>query len=242
MARLMSRWARDVGRLEREVCRVMGRGRGGTNTAWLNDSSEHRAGNPDTDGELDRRSRQMWQGDVMATWVVLLRGINVGGANRLAMADLRDVMATLGHSEVVTYIQSGNVVVTNERVDRATLAAEISAEIGRRHGLTVSAVLRTPEELRASLAANPFTSEIDATRVSITFLSDAPSAENVARLERDRFLPDQFVVVGGELYGHYPNGAGRSKMTLDYFEKRLGVRGTARNLNTVSKLIDLSTR
>jgi uncharacterized protein (DUF1697 family) len=63
----------------------------------------------------------------------------------------------------------------------------------------------------------------------------------VARLEPDRFVPDQFEVVGAELFAHYPNGAGRSKMTLDYFEKRLGVRGTARNLNTVAKLVELST-
>ena len=63
---------------------------------------------------------------------------------------------------------------------------------------------------------------------------------HVALLERDRFLPDRFEVIGSELYGYYPNGAGRSKMTLDYFEKRLHVRGTARNLNTVAKLIELA--
>ncbi len=100
----------------------------------------------------------------MATWVVLLRGINVGGANRLAMADLRVVMTSLGHSDVSTYIQSGNVVMTSSRSDRATMMSEICAGIERAHGLSVSAVLRTPDELGASLAANPFTSEPDGSR------------------------------------------------------------------------------
>jgi uncharacterized protein (DUF1697 family) len=176
----------------------------------------------------------------MPTWVVLLRGINVGGANRLAMADLRTLMTDLGHSEVSTYIQSGNIIMTSSLSDRATIANEISVGIEQAHGLAVSAVLRTPDELRAALAANPFTRESERSRVLITFLSDSPAPGDVASLEADRFVPDRFELVGAELFAHYPNGAGRSKMNLDYFEKRLRVRGTARNLNTVAKLIELS--
>jgi uncharacterized protein (DUF1697 family) len=178
----------------------------------------------------------------MATWIVLLRGVNVGGANRLTMADLRELVTTLGHTGVSTYIQSGNIVMTSARLDRATLATEICDGIESTFGPKVSAVLRTPEELRAALAANPFSAEADGgTRVLITFLSDAPAPDDIARLEPQRFLPDRFELLGSELYNFYPNGAGRSKMTLDYFEKRLRVRGTARNLNTVVKLIELST-
>jgi uncharacterized protein (DUF1697 family) len=176
----------------------------------------------------------------MATWIVLLRGVNVGGANRLAMSDLRVLMTSLGHGDVSTYIQSGNVVITSTRTDREVMADEIRTGIVATFGLKVSAVLRTPDELRASLAANPFTTESDASRVLITYLSDVPAAADVLLLEQDRFLPDRFQLLGGELYGYYANGAGRSKMNLDYFEKRLGVRGTARNLNTVAKLIELS--
>ena len=176
----------------------------------------------------------------MATWIVLLRGVNVGGANRLAMADLRALMGSLGHTSVSTYIQSGNIVLTSARSNRASLAAEICAGIERAHRLSVSAVLRTPEELREALATNPFTTEPEGTKVLITFLSDVPATDDVAKLERDRFVPDRFELLGSEIFMHYPNGAGRSKMTLDYFEKRLGLRGTARNLNTVSKLIELS--
>jgi len=180
----------------------------------------------------------------MTTWVVLLRGVNVGGANRLAMSDLRDLVGGLGHSEVVTYIQSGNVVLKSPRDDRAAVAAEICEGIRSTFGLTVSAILRTLDELRAAVAANPFRAEaqLDATRVHITFLSAVPEADRAAQLEPDRFGPERFALVGDDLYLHYPNGAGRSKMNLDYFEKRLAVRGTARNLNTVAKLIELAER
>ena len=176
----------------------------------------------------------------MATWVVLLRGVNVGGANRLAMADLRDVVTNLGHTEVSTYIQSGNVVLNSDRKDRAAMADEVCAGIKSTSGLSVLAVLRTPKELRASLAANPFEEVPGGARSLITYFSAAPTAADIATLEPDRFLPDRFVVIGGELYGSYPNGSGRSKMTLDYFEKRLHVHGTSRNLNTVAKLIELA--
>jgi uncharacterized protein (DUF1697 family) len=176
----------------------------------------------------------------MATWVVLLRGVNVGGANRLAMADLRALMTSLGHGGVATYIQSGNAVITSKRTDRAELAAEICAGIEAAHGLSVSAVLRTPAELRAALAKYPFADDAEGSRL-IAFLSAAPSADDAARLEPDRFLPDRFELHGSDLHLLYPNGAGRSKMTLDYFEKRLRVRGTSRNLNTVAKLIEMAT-
>lgn len=176
----------------------------------------------------------------MTTWIVLLRGVNVGGNNRLAMSDLRHLVTTLGHIDVSTYIQSGNIVMTSARSDRAGIATEICAGIATSFGPTVSAVLRTPDELRNALATNRFSAAgIDGKHVYITFFSDEPSPEDVAVLEHDRFLPDQFEVVGSELYGYYPDGSGRSKMTLDYFEKRLHVHGTARNLNTVAKLIEL---
>ena len=196
-------------------------------------------GGPETD-----TARRMWHGVPMTTWVVLLRGVNVGGANRLAMSDLRDLVGGLGHSEVVTYIQSGNVVLKSPRDDRAAVAAEICEGIRSTFGLTVSAILRTLDELRAAVAANPFRAEaeVDATRVHITFLSAVPEADRAAQLEPDRFGRERFALVGSDLYLHYPNGAGRSKMNLDYFEKRLAVRGTARNLNTVAKLIELAER
>ena len=199
------------------------------------DSSEDRPQKADTSGS------NLWQGEGMTTWVVLLRGVNVGGANKLAMADLRRLVACVRplrcrylHPE-----RQHRVEVPQHQTERGSPPRSAPAS-KQAHGLSVSAVLRTPEELRDSLAGNPFLGTVDAARVLITFLSDAPRADDVARLEPDRFLPDRFELRGSELYGYYPNGSGRSKMTLDYFEKRLAVRGTARNLNTVAKLIELA--
>jgi len=158
------------------------------------------------------------------------------------MSDLRGLIGALGHSEVTSYIQSGNLLMTSPRVDRAAIAAEICAEIESSFGLVVSTILRTPHELRAGLAANPFVAEAeaDAARVHIMFLSAVPEPDRVAQLEPGRFGADRFALIGSDLFLHYPEGAGRSKMNLDYFEKRLHVRGTARNLKTVAKLIELS--
>ncbi|HZX53800.1 MAG TPA: DUF1697 domain-containing protein [Ilumatobacteraceae bacterium] len=180
----------------------------------------------------------------MTTWVVLLRGVNVGGANRVPMTDLRHLVTSLGHSDVVTYIQSGNLLLTSSRKDRATIAAEIGDGIESSFGLAVTAILRTPQQLRASVKANPFSAEAtaDAANVHIMFLSDVPKREFAAQLDPERFGSERFALIGSELFLHYPHGAGRSKMNLDYFEKRLHVRGTARNLNTVAKLIELAKR
>src|SRR5215210_3413825 len=139
----------------------------------------------------------------MATWIVLLRGVNVGGANKLPMAGLRKIVGDLGHADVATHIQSGNVVMTTRRTDRAKLAAEICVEIKSECGLSVSAVLRTPEELQAAIAENPFPETGGDSRVLITFLSEKPKREDVAQLEVARFAPDRFEVVGSELYGYY---------------------------------------
>jgi uncharacterized protein (DUF1697 family) len=176
----------------------------------------------------------------MATWIVLLRGVNVGGANKLPMAGLRKIVADLGHGDVATYIQSGNAVMTSPRTGRTALADEICAAIKSEYGLSVSAVLRSPKELQAAIAANPFPDAEEPGRVLITFLSEKPTRQAVSGLERDRFAPDRFEIIGSDLYGFYANGSGRSKMTLDYFEKRLHVKGTSRNLNTVAKLIELA--
>jgi uncharacterized protein (DUF1697 family) len=180
----------------------------------------------------------------VTTWVVLLRGVNVGGANRLPMKDLRELVTSLGHSDVVTYIQSGNLVLTSATKNRQTIANEICYGIKSSFGLGVTAMLRTPAELTASVATNPFfaEAEVDAARVHMMFLSDVPKRQFADQLEPERFTPDRFELVGSELFLHYPNGAGRSKMNLDYFEKRLQVRGTSRNLKTVAKLIELAKR
>lgn len=118
------------------------------------------------------------------------------------------------------------------------LAAEIERGILHTFGLGVHVVLRTKTELARLADLNPFLDiEADHAKVHVFFLAATPTPEGIAKLDPDRFPPDEFAVVGREIFVRYPDGAGRSRLTLDYFERRLGTHGTARNWNTVNELL-----
>jgi uncharacterized protein (DUF1697 family) len=177
----------------------------------------------------------------VAKLVALLRGVNVGGSRKLAMSDLRSVLESLGLEEVVTVIQSGNAVFRASPRASKGLAKRIEQRIDEETGLDVTVLLRTPAELAAIETGNPFLAEGAApTALHVVFLERAPEPEAVSRLEPGRSPPDAFHLTGSEIYVRYPNGSGRSKLTLDYFERTLAVRGTARNWNTVRKLGELA--
>ncbi len=171
----------------------------------------------------------------MKTFVALLRGINVGPSTAISMSDLKAAFEALGFEDVVTYIRSGNVVFRGPEAD----AAAIEKRIAKDFELNVPVVLRTPAELRAAVKRNPFPTD-DGKKLHVVFLDAKPKSTKA--LDPDRSPPDEFRVVGREIYLYTPNGIGRSKLTIDWFEKHLGVRGTARNLNTVEKLIELAHR
>jgi uncharacterized protein (DUF1697 family) len=170
------------------------------------------------------------------THVALLRGINVGGRNRVPMAELRAVLEAVGLEDVRTLIQSGNVVFRSD-AHESTLAARIEDAIADAFGVRPTVVLRTPAELETVAGASPFA---DSASVHVVFLEAAPERAAAKALDPDRSPPDAFGLVGRDLYLHLPNGAGRTKLTLDYLERTLGVRGTQRNWATVLKLLALA--
>ncbi|MBI5087970.1 MAG: DUF1697 domain-containing protein [Actinobacteria bacterium] len=178
--------------------------------------------------------------------VGLLRAVNVGGRS-LPMTALRDIVSGLGHRDVVTFIQSGNVVFTTDRAARTiaqrdAIGAEIEEGLATEAGLRTTVMVRTAAELAAAVESMPFAgAEPNRSRLMVVFLAGRPSAEAIGRLEPDRFAPDRFEVSGREMYVHYPQGAGTSKFNGAYYDKRLGVLGTARNLNTVAKLVELAS-
>lgn len=179
----------------------------------------------------------------MTRYVALLRGINVGGHRRVAMADLRDLLAGQGHADVQTLLQSGNALFTSESVDPDGLASEIETAIAGRLGLKVAVLLRTGAELADVIAANPLPEAIaEPAKLHVAFLSAAPEPGRLETLEAARFAPDTFVLGERALYVWYRDGAGRSKLTNDLIERRLGVTATSRNWNTITKLADLATR
>lgn len=174
----------------------------------------------------------------MSSAVAFLRGINVGGRAKVPMADLRTVATDLGWHEVRTYLQSGNVVFARPAAGISGVAEGLEAAIKDAFGFDARVIVRTQAELASVASRNPFLSdEADLKKLHVMFLDREPEAARITDLDPDRSPPDRFEVVGREIFLHYPNGMGRSKLTLDYFERRLGVAGTARNWNTVTKLL-----
>lgn len=173
----------------------------------------------------------------MTAYAALLRGINVGGNNKVPMPRLKALFEELGHADVVTYIQSGNVVFRAKRAD----AGAIERRITEVFGFDMAVVLRTGAELAAAASGNPFLVRGAETKpLYVVFLDRKPSAGAVAELDPDRSPGDRFSVNGREVYLDLATGAGRTKLNLDYLERRLKVKGTARNWNTVLKLVELT--
>jgi uncharacterized protein (DUF1697 family) len=175
------------------------------------------------------------------TFAALLRGINVGGRNKIPMADLKEVFASLGHEDVASYVQSGNVVFRSSAAE-STIAGELERAVAKAFGLEISVLIRTGPELKAIAKAGRFAKrEQDIAKLHVVFLDRSPAKAAIATLDPERSPGDEFQVGRREIYLHFPAGSGRTKLTLDYFEKRLGVRGTARNWNTLLKLIELTS-
>jgi uncharacterized protein (DUF1697 family) len=174
----------------------------------------------------------------VTAYAALLRGINVGGKNKVPMPQLKAVFDELGHADVVTYIQSGNVVFRAAKADAGAIEKRIKEEFG----FDVTVVLRTSAELARAAGGNPFLVRGAETKpLYVVFLDRKPAAEAVQQLDPDRSPGDRFSVVGRDVYLDLANGAGRTKLNLDYLERRLKVKGTARNWNTVLKLVELTS-
>jgi len=183
------------------------------------------------------------------THVALLRGINVGGRNKVAMADLRAIMTSLGHTEVATYIQSGNVVFTSAETDTALLAAGIEEGIARALDMRTRAVVVSRDELAQVVADNPYSAEENAKAVHAVFLAEQPGPDrmdSVAAAQRQaagKGSRDTAQFVGRTLFLHTPDGFGRSDLAV--LLGRAGgpmsarAAGTARNWATVTKLLAL---
>ncbi|MBB5787712.1 DUF1697 domain-containing protein [Jiangella mangrovi] len=176
----------------------------------------------------------------MGRQVALLRGINVGGKKKVAMADLRALVEGLGHTDVRTYINSGNVVFTSgtPKAGRAEHEGALEQAIHAELGLDVAVMVRTHDELAAAVDANPFPAA-EPPRLLLSFLREAPEPDGYAAAEKVESGADEFRVDGTTVYLHCPDGIGRSKLAEALSKPKVPV-GTARNLATVRKLVELS--
>src|SRR5215211_2256902 len=176
----------------------------------------------------------------MPRQVVLLRGINVGSHNRVGMAPLRELLTRQGHEDVRTLLQSGNVVLTSETTG-AGLERELEAAIAAELDVAPRVVVRTVDELAAVVEHDPFGDVADQPKLyQVSFLSDALAPEAAKALEAADVAPERVAVHGREIYAWHPNGVQRSPLAKLLSDRRLGVAATARNWNTVTKLLELA--
>src|SRR5262245_16384576 len=178
----------------------------------------------------------------MTTQIALLRAINLAGLNTVAMADLRDLFTRMGFADVRSLLQTGNVVFRSDSGRGTSLETRLEAEGAKRLGLRTDFFVRSAKDWNAVVAGNPFRKEAerDPGHLLVVVLKDAPQAARVKALQAA--ITGREVVRGGDrhLYVVYPDGVGRSRLTIASIEKTLGTRGTARNWNTVLKLAALA--
>jgi uncharacterized protein (DUF1697 family) len=178
----------------------------------------------------------------MAAIVCMLRGVNVGGNNLIKMEVLRALCASLKLQNAQTYVQSGNVVFATAERDLDRLADRIEAAIEKTAGFRPTVILRTAAEMRDIVERNPFAgrSGLEPGKLIVAFLANDPGQEARERLGAVKADPEEYHFGGRELYVYYPNGMGRSKFTAAVIERTLKTGATARNWNTVTKLLDMA--
>lgn len=178
----------------------------------------------------------------MAVYVSMLRGVNVGGHKLLKMSALCELFQSLELQTPRSYVQSGNVLFQSREKNPLRLADRIENAIEQAYGFRPAVIIRTIPQLREVLTKNPFRNRPDVlpAKLLITFLATEPDPEARTKVLQIKTDGEEIRILGREMYVHYPNSAGRSKIQLSRLEKESKTTGTARNLNTVEKLLELA--
>lgn len=177
----------------------------------------------------------------MTAFVALLRAVNVGGTGIIKMADLRAICEGIGFRNVKTLLQSGNVVFDAKGSDKA-VAKKLADAIEASHGFRPAIVVRTADEMADAMKRNPFRAEekSDPSHVLIAFMAETPASGASDRIAAIKVGTERLHLSGRELFAYYAAGIGTSKVTNTVLEKALGVKATARNWNTLTKLLELA--
>jgi len=178
----------------------------------------------------------------MPVLISMLRGVNVGGHHKIKMDALRALYESLKFEDPRTYVQSGNVIFRTKDKNSAALAKKIQDAIERKFGFRPEVILRTADEMRKAIAANPFAArrDVESGKLLVTFLAGDPSPDARTTLAKFKDYPEELHLTARELYIYFPNGAGKSKLPWSSVEKLLGTSGTARNWNSVAKLLEIA--
>lgn len=179
----------------------------------------------------------------MPVLISMLRGVNLGGHNKIKMEVLRDLYKSLKFEDPRTYVQSGNVIFRTKEKNSPALAKRIQDAIERKFGFAPAVILRTPEEMRKAIAANPFATrrDVEPSKLLVTFLAEEPGLEAGPTIDSlNKKHPEELHLNSRELYIYFPNGAGKTKLPWSSVERLLKTQGTARNWNSVTKMLAIA--
>ena len=180
----------------------------------------------------------------MPVVIAMLRGVNVGGHNKIKMEALRALCTKLKLRDACTYVQSGNVIFRTEERDLALLTKRLQNAIERDFGFRPDVVLRTAAELRDVIARNPFAKRrhIEPSKLLVTFLASDPGSEARDKAAKIKTEPEELRFERCEVYIYFPNGMARPKMSWPTIERALQTSGTGRNWNSVTKMVEIADR
>ena len=178
----------------------------------------------------------------MTTYISILRGINVGGHNPIKMEALRQLYTELGYSDIQSYIQSGNIIFRSALSDSHYLEKSIQEKIFEAFGWNVPVLVLSSEELKTTLVNNPFVKDElkNPAFMHLTFLSGIPDKTNLEKIHAGYYLPDEFYISGKTIYLYCPSGYGNTKLSNTFFENKLKLSATTRNLKTSSVLLSMA--
>ncbi|MDO5665819.1 MAG: DUF1697 domain-containing protein [Bacteroidia bacterium] len=177
----------------------------------------------------------------MNTFIVLLRGVTPSGKNRVPMAQLRQALSDNGFLNVQTWIQSGNVILDSD-LSVKEVATKVSKLIKENIGADLKIIVKTPAEIKTVLDENPFGEGYDISRVFFTLFNDIPDENLVKNLQEQDFGNDKFVITSNAIYLFIPGSAAETKLNNNFLERKLKIDATTRNFNTLSKMIELSSK
>ncbi len=179
----------------------------------------------------------------MKTFISILRGINVSGQKKILMTDLKALYESLNFKDVITYIQSGNVIFkTRPELSNAELAKKIEQVIYQKYNFDVPVIIRSVEEIENVISVNPFLKErdINIEKLHVTFLSDTPNDASLESIKSFDYPPDKFIMADKEVFLHCPVNYGETKLSNKFFENKLKVSATTRNWKTINKLFEIA--
>ena len=180
----------------------------------------------------------------MKTWISILRGINVGGRNAIKMDALRTLYIDLGFTEVQSYIQSGNVIFRSDRINSKLIEISISSEIKKSFGIEVYVSVIEMEKFRNILKNNPFRGDTtkDPVFLHITFLSEKPDKTLIDKISSGNYSPDEYYFGEKVIYLYCPSSYGNTKLNNTFFETKLKLTATTRNLKTSNELLTMTEK